>query len=187
MIKNIEMVDTITLIAPKRFTDHRGVYIELFNDLQIIEMVQTPPWVTNSSQPCGWELPRFVQDDISISNKHVLRGFHGDKITWKLISCLYGEIVVGVVNFIEGDKDYLKSYTFTIDTKENFKLLLIPPNHGLAHLVRSDTAIFWYKQSTYYSGADNQFTLKWNDPKIHINWPILNPILSDRDANAPLL
>jgi dTDP-4-dehydrorhamnose 3,5-epimerase len=48
----------------------------------------------------------------------------------------------------------------------------------------SETAIFSYKQSEYYSGAENQFTIRWNDPSLNITWPINNPILSSRDLQA---
>jgi dTDP-4-dehydrorhamnose 3,5-epimerase len=51
----------------------------------------------------------------------------------------------------------------------------------------SKFGIFSYKQSTLYKGAGAQFTVRWNDPKVNIAWPIENPILSSRDKNAELL
>ncbi len=61
--------------------------------------------------------------------------------------------------------------------------MIVPPKFGNGHLVLSETAIFHYKQSTYYN-RDGQFTIMWNDPKLNIDWPIDNPILSDRDAGG---
>jgi len=46
----------------------------------------------------------------------------------------------------------------------------------------SDNAIFHYKQSCIYEGIDRQFTIKYNDPRFNVWWPIKNPILSDRDT-----
>jgi dTDP-4-dehydrorhamnose 3,5-epimerase len=59
--------------------------------------------------------------------------------------------------------------------------VLIPPKFGNGHLVTSDQAIFHYKQSTLYDRS-RQFTIKWNDPKYKLWWPLKNPILSERDS-----
>jgi dTDP-4-dehydrorhamnose 3,5-epimerase len=58
--------------------------------------------------------------------------------------------------------------------------VLIPPKHGNGHVVLSETAIFHYKQNTYYN-PKGQFTYIWNDPQLKIWWPIKNPLLSQRD------
>jgi dTDP-4-dehydrorhamnose 3,5-epimerase len=180
MIKEIEQIDTLTVIAPEIFKDHRGQYIELFNIRQFDS-------ISNSINIPAKQFPlRFVQDDISISKQGVLRGFHGDNNTWKLIGCLFGGIFVAIVNYDKDSVFYLKHYTFTLN-QINRKMILVPPKHGLAHMVMSNEAIFWYKQSTYYTGAENQFTIRWNDPKIGIDWPNIVPILSERDANAEFI
>jgi dTDP-4-dehydrorhamnose 3,5-epimerase len=63
-------------------------------------------------------------------------------------------------------------------------MLLIPPGFGSSFLVMSDTAVVNYKWA--YPGAypdvEDQFTLKWNSPDLNIHWPIITPILSERDA-----
>ena len=81
---------------------------------------------------------------------------------------------------------YLEYETFTLNDKTR-KQVLIPPGFANGHLVMSDYGIFSYKQTTLYGGAKKQFTVKWNDPKVGIEWPIDNPILSLRDKNAKLL
>jgi dTDP-4-dehydrorhamnose 3,5-epimerase len=58
--------------------------------------------------------------------------------------------------------------------------VLIPPKFGNGHVVLSPTAIFHYKQTTYYERA-SQFTLRWNDPELKIWWPVKNPLVSPRD------
>ncbi len=162
---SLENVKKIT--PPTIFNDHRGSYIELYNyKLYKENGIDTD----------------FVQDDISVSKKNVLRGIHGDPVTTKLISCLLGEIYLVIVNNDPETEQYCKWEAFTI-SEENHYQILVPPNFGVAHLVMSEKAIFHYKQSTYYSRT-NQFTLKWDDPVLGIDWPIKDPILSSRDLEA---
>ena len=110
----------------------------------------------------------------------MLRGIHGDKSTFKLISCLYGEFYLVVVNNDPSSKHYKKWQSFHV-SDVNRKQILIPPKYGNGHLVLSDIAIFHYKQTTEYN-RDGQFTIMWNDPEYNIKWPSKNPILSKRDA-----
>jgi dTDP-4-dehydrorhamnose 3,5-epimerase len=108
-----------------------------------------------------------------------LRGLHGDAVTWKLISCLYGKIYLVVVNWDKTSSQYCKWESFVLSEK-NMKQILVPPKFAIGHLVLSEKAIFHYKQSSYYDRA-SQFTLLWNDPQLNIWWPVRNPILSRRD------
>ena len=70
-------------ITPDKFKDHRGYYIETYNK--------------NNYKKNGISI-NFIQDDISVSFKNVLRGIHGDQETWKLISCLV-EILVSYLGY----------------------------------------------------------------------------------------
>jgi len=160
----------LAIIQPDIFYDYRGEYIETWN-------------VENYKVFGDIE---FKQDDISTSVKNTLRGLHGDDKTWKLVSCIYGSLLQVVVDMRVSSNTYLKSEMFSINDK-NRKQILIPPGFANGHLVMSDFGVFSYKQSTLYNGADKQFTVKWNDPKLNIPWPIDNPILSYRDKNAKLL
>ena len=78
--------------------------------------------------------------------------------------------------------NYLK-WDSIILSETNKKQILVPPGFGNGHLVLSESAIFFYKWSYKgeYPDVKDQFSLKWNDPKIGIHWPIDNPILSNRD------
>ena len=157
-------IDGVLLIKLGIFEDHRGEYIETYNEALYKEKgIDT----------------KFVQDDISISSKNVLRGIHGDDQTWKLISCLYGRFYLVVVNCDTESKDFGKWQSFVLSDKNRLQVL-VPPKYGNAHLVLSDISIFHYKQSTYYDRT-KQFTYKWDDPRLNIWWPIKNPILSQRD------
>lgn len=152
-------------ILPYIFKDFRGQFVETYNE--------------KLYRKNGIKI-RFVEDDISVSRKNVLRGIHGylDK-TWRLVSCLYGKIYFVVVNCKENSKDFGKWQSFILSDKKR-EQILVPPGYGMAYFVLSDWTVFHYKQSTYYD-SKKQFTYKWNDPRFKIKWPIKNPILSKRD------
>ena len=148
---------------PTIFEDFRGTYVELYNEKLYKENFPVD----------------FTQDDISTSYKNVLRGIHGDSTTWKLVSCLYGSFYLVVVNNKPDTKQYRQWTSVTLSDKNRLQVL-IPPGFGNGHLVLTDTAIFHYKQSSYYDRS-TQFTISWNDPNLNIYWPISDPILSSRD------
>jgi len=158
-------LDGVLLIKPSVFQDHRGRYVELYNEAMYKDH--------------GINV-KFIQDDISVSFKNVLRGIHGDSKTWKLISCLSGEFYLVVLNWDSNSLQYGQWESFVL-SEENRLQVLVPPKFGNGHLVLSERAIFHYKQSTYYNRA-GQFTVTWNDPKFNINWPVNNPVLSKRDG-----
>lgn len=167
-----KILPEVNIISPDVHYDYRGEYIETWN-------------IENYKVFGGGNII-FKQDDISTSVKHTLRGLHGDFETWKLVQCLYGSLLQVAVDMRPDSSNYLKYDIFPINDK-NRNQILIPPGFANGHLVMSDFGIFSYKQSTLYKGVSEQFTIKWNDPKINIPWPIENPILSLRDKNAKLL
>jgi dTDP-4-dehydrorhamnose 3,5-epimerase len=124
----------------------------------------------------------FNHDKVSVSKQHVLRGLHGDSKAWKLITCLSGEIYLVVVDNRPKSVNYLK-WDWIILTAKNRKQVLIPPMFANGHFILSQEATFFYKWSYpgEYPDIKDQFTLKWNDSRINIHWPITNPILSERD------
>lgn len=163
-------LDRVLLIKLDPFRDFRGMYLELYNN----ELYQKN----------GVDI-QFVQDDFSVSSRHVLRGLHGDGETWKLISCLQGAIYLAVVNCDPESPDFGAWQGFTL-SRENAQQVLVPPKHGNGHLVLTDEAIFHYKQSSYYAPG-KQFSYRWNDPRFNIWWPVKNPILSQRDEFAQMV
>ncbi len=124
----------------------------------------------------------FKHDKFSRSLKNVLRGIHGDTKSWKLVTCVYGEIFEAIVDLRKNSPTYKKWESFIISDKNPFSILL-PPGIGNSFLVRSDVAVYHYKLAYpgEYLDAKDQFSVKWNDPEIGIKWPILNPVLSERD------
>jgi len=157
-------LDGVLLIRLEAFEDHRGYYVETYNEKLYHENGITA---------------KFVQDDISVSARHVLRGIHGDNTTWKLISCLYGRFYLVVVNCDRDSRDFGKWQSFVL-SDTNHCQVVIPPKHGNGHLALSEQTIFHYKQSTYYDPT-SQFTYTWNDPQLKLWWPTKNPVLSLRD------
>jgi len=160
-------LEGVLLIKPFVFEDHRGEYVETYNE--------------QLYKDNGIDV-KFVQDDISVSYRNVLRGIHGDDQTWKLISCLYGKFYLVVVDCDKQSKKFSKWQSFVLSNKNRHQVL-VPPKYGNAHLVLSNMTIFHYKQSTYYDRT-KQFTYKWDDPQLNIWWPIKNPILSRRDQTG---
>jgi len=130
----------------------------------------------------------FKHDKISTSTQHVLRGMHGDNKSWKLTSCLYGEMYFVVVDARPESKNYLKWDSIILDDRSR-KLVLTPPQFAIGFLVLSAQALlnYMWAYEGEYIDVDKQFTIKWNDSKVNIAWPISNPILSLRDKNAELL
>jgi len=125
----------------------------------------------------------FKHDKFSTSKHNVLRGIHGDTKSWKLVTCVYGEIQQVVVDMRQDSPTYRQWQSFTIGRDEQ-RLILVPPNMGNAYYVRSPEAVYHYKLAYDgdYIDADEQFSISWNDDSIGIRWIADNPILSARDA-----
>lgn len=166
-IRTTSLDGVLVIEPPTRFEDFRGEYVETYNRALYAA--------------AGIDVP-FVQDDISVSTRGVLRGLHGDDVTWKLISCLEGRFYLVVVNWDERSPQYRRWEAFTLSERNRLQVL-VPPRFGNGHLVLSDEAIFHYKQSTYYDRA-RQFTIAWDDPELGIWWPARDPIVSLRDAGV---
>jgi dTDP-4-dehydrorhamnose 3,5-epimerase len=123
----------------------------------------------------------FVQDKISKSFQGVIRGFHGDNITWKLITCLHGKVKL-VTYDVDSDKKC--SYILDGDSPTN-RSILVPPRTLNAHQCLSSNCIFYYKWSEFYTGPDDQWSVRYDDPSINPEWETqYHEIVSDRDKNA---
>jgi dTDP-4-dehydrorhamnose 3,5-epimerase len=157
-------LEGVLLVKPEVFEDFRGQYVETYNDKLYAEHGITA---------------KFVQDDISVSSRHVLRGIHGDAETWKLVSCLYGKFYLVVVNCDRQSPGFGQWQAFTLSDANRLQVL-IPPKHGNGHVVLTDQAIFHYKQTSYYN-PKGQFTYKWDDAELKIWWPVKQPLVSQRD------
>lgn len=123
----------------------------------------------------------FVQDNLSYSRYAVTRGLHyqnGERAQSKLIQVIKGEIFDVAVNIDKESKDYGKSESFHL---ESGMQIFIPSNFAHGFQCLSEDAYLLYKCSNAYSKG-HEGTIIWNDPKLNINWPIKNVIISDKDA-----
>lgn len=162
-------LENVLLIKPKTFEDFRGEYVELYNKKLYSELI---------SNEIGKDI-QFVEDDISVTMKHCLKGIHGNADTYKLISCLYGKFYIVVINYDKDSKNFGKWQGFTLSDKNRYQIF-VPPMFGNGHVALSDMSIFHYKQSEHYNPT-SQFTIRYDDPRFNIWWPIKNPIISKRD------
>ncbi|WP_261460535.1 dTDP-4-dehydrorhamnose 3,5-epimerase, partial [Serratia entomophila] len=128
----------------------------------------------------------FVQDNHSRSSRGVLRGLHFQKVNpqGKLVRVVRGEVFDVAVDIRPGSPTY-GAWEGVILSEENKTQFWVPP--GLAHgfVVLSDLADFEYKCTDYYNPAQ-EGCLLWNDPQVGIEWPIDNPLLSEKDKVGKL-
>jgi len=130
----------------------------------------------------------FNHDKFSISKKNTLRGIHCDFKSWRLVTCVYGKILLVVVDMRKSSKNYLKTKKILLEHKKP-KLVLMPPYYASGHLCLSSVCVFHYKWSYRgkYADVKKQKSYRWNDPKINIKWPIKKPNLSNRDKNSKFI
>lgn len=164
----------VLVLTPRRFGDARGWFTETWNASRMAE--------------AGLDLP-WVQDNHSFSAaKGTLRGLHYQsppKAQDKLVRCTRGAILDVAVDFRAGSPTFAKWVAVEL-TAENGRQLLVPKGflHGFVTLTE-DTEV-QYKCTDFYS-PDHDGAIRWDDPQIGIDWGISAPILSDKDAKAPLL
>lgn len=156
----------LVVFKPDVFHDIRGEYINTYN-------IKDYEFLGES----------FVEDDISVSRKNVLRGLHGDSETKKLIQCLHGSILLGVADLRRGSPSYLQTRIFALNDRNRHQVL-VPEGCINGHLVLTNMCVFSYKQTKLYSGAKNQISVRYDDPWLDLPWQVRDPILSTRDAAA---
>ena len=167
---NLTFKDTIIkgvkIINYDSFSDNRGTIWTTYNENYLKKL----------------RLSRFTHDKFSVSKKNVIRGIHYDNKTTKLVTIVHGEIDQVVVDMREDSLTFKKFLKFRLNEKSKFSIL-IPPMVGNSFRVLSDTAVYHYKLSYRgdYVDHDEQYTLKWDDPTVNIDWGTGNPILSERD------
>ncbi len=159
----------VKIIVPDVFEDNRGYFKEVFSRSKYAEI--------------GIE-DEFVQDNVSLSRKNVLRGMHYDQRMTKLVQALQGAIYDVVVDLREGSPAYKRWFGCRL-TAENRQQLYVPAGFAHGFLTLSDEALVMYKQSATYA-AEHERTIGWNDPSVGIEWPLHGalPVLSAKDAAA---
>lgn len=160
------------VIEPAVFGDERGFFFETWNADRYGEH----------------GLPaRFVQSNVSSSARGVLRGLH---YQWpnpqgKLVSVLEGEVYDVAVDIRRGSPHFGR-WTAVVLSAENKRQFWIPEGFAHGFVVLSERAIFSYLCTAQYDKAADA-GVRWNDAAIGIDWPVDEPLLSDKDAKAPFL
>ncbi|EFX8919079.1 dTDP-4-dehydrorhamnose 3,5-epimerase, partial [Shigella boydii] len=129
----------------------------------------------------------FVQDNYSRSSKNVLRGLHFQKTKpqGKLVRVVRGEVFDVAVDIRKESPNY-GQWIGVLLSEMNKKQFWVPPGFAHGFVVLSEMADFEYKCTEYYDPED-ECCLLWNDPELNIQWPLSNPILSDKDMKGCLL
>ncbi|NOJ13168.1 dTDP-4-dehydrorhamnose 3,5-epimerase [Vibrio splendidus] len=159
------------IIRPKVFGDERGFFLETFHEERYEKLAGIKE--------------KFVQDNHSKSTKGVLRGLHFQKTKpqGKLVTVTEGEVYDVAVD-LRPNSETFGQYKSIVLSGKNKLQFYVPPGFAHGFCVLSDTAYFQYKCTDYYDPTDESGLL-WNDPDIGIDWPIVEPVLSEKDVQQP--
>ena len=164
----------VLVLTPKIYRDSRGAFCETWNQRSMAD----------AGLPSNW-----VQDNLSISKKNVLRGIHYQVIQpqGKLVRVTHGAVLDVAVDLRRNSPTFAKHVAIEL-SGENGLMLWIPEGFGHAFLSLTEGAGFTYKVTDYYSPLGER-TIVWNDPDLAIPWPITfeHVILSDKDRNGATL
>ena len=166
------LIDDLLIIEPQLFKDDRGFFYESYNKNNLDKIINIV----------------FVQDNVSKSNKGVIRGLHFQKPPFeqtKLVRCVSGKILDVIVDIRKNSKTYGKSFSIELSSKNN-KQLLVPKGFAHGFQVISDEAIVNYKVDEYYD-PDSESGIILNDKDLSIAWNLdIKPILSEKDLKLDL-
>ncbi|NIB39705.1 dTDP-4-dehydrorhamnose 3,5-epimerase [Pseudomaricurvus alkylphenolicus] len=163
----------VTIIEPQVFGDERGFFVESFQVERYRDLV-------------GIDQP-FVQDNHSRSTSGVLRGLHFQKSRpqGKLVRVVTGEVYDVAVD-INPQSSTFGQYEGVFLSEANKRQFWVPPGYAHGFVVVSDVADFEYKCTDYYDPSD-EGSVAWDDPLVGVDWPVVKPTLSPKDAKAPTL
>jgi dTDP-4-dehydrorhamnose 3,5-epimerase len=156
-------------IRPRVFRDARGLFVETYNEPRY--------------QAAGIDC-RFVQDNHSRSTYGTLRGLHYQSAPGqaKLVTVARGRIFDVALDIRPASATFGKWYGVTLDAEEGTQLF-VPVGFAHGFCVLSDVADVIYKVSSVYDGK-TESAIRWNDPEIGVEWPVKDPILSERDQRS---
>jgi dTDP-4-dehydrorhamnose 3,5-epimerase len=163
------------LIEPAVHADPRGAFFEAWNE--------------RAFAAAGIET-RFVQENVSISKRYVLRGLHYQvsQVQGKLIQVLAGEIFDVLVDLRRSSPGFGQSVNVTLSA-EAPRSLWVPPGFAHGFLALADNTRVQYKVTDFWAPQAER-TLAWDDPALGIQWPLpanTPPVLSDKDRRGQTL
>lgn len=158
-------------LTRKTFPDERGFFREVFHMDELEEAI-------------GFEF-KSLQMNHSLSKPNVIRALHAEN--WnKLIYPVSGEMFAAVVDIRVDSATFGKVETFTF-SKDSKYALFIPKGFANSICVSGPEDVnYIYLVDKYYDGSDTT-AIAWDDPDVAVDWPIKNPIISERDRNNPKL
>lgn len=161
----------ILILEPRLFSDERGWFYESYQQNRYLDA----------------GIPPLLQDNISLSKQGCLRGLHYQlpHSQGKLVWALRGTVWDVMVDIRRSSPTYKKWFGITLSAEQP-KQIYIPPGFAHGFCVLSSEAEFAYKCTEYYHPA-SEHGIIWNDPELAIEWPITNPILSNKDQQYPSL
>jgi dTDP-4-dehydrorhamnose 3,5-epimerase len=162
-------ISEVKLIQPKVFEDSRGFFYESYNHKALD----------------GLGIPHtFVQDNHSRSAYGVLRGLHYQlrNPQGKLVRVVAGKAYDVAVD-VRKHSPTFGQWVGVILSEENKMLFWIPPGFAHGFLSLAPKTEFLYKTTNYYDPT-SEFTIRWDDPQLAINWPIDKPTLSTKDCQG---
>lgn len=166
-------IPEVLLVEPRVFGDERGFFFESFNERRWRELT-------------GLET-RFVQENHSRSQRHVLRGLHYQirQAQGKLVRVIAGEVFDVAVD-IRRSSPTCGRWVAEHLSAENKRQLWLPPGFAHGFVVLSDFAEFLYLTTDFYA-PEHERAIRWDDPELAIAWPLsgASPSLSAKDAQAP--
>jgi dTDP-4-dehydrorhamnose 3,5-epimerase len=165
----------VFLISPDVFSDERGAFWEVHHQKKFAE----------NGIP-----DTFIQDNQSVSRRTVLRGLHYQLShpQGKLVRVVQGKIFDVAVDLRKSSPFFGKWVGFVLSSRNKLQLW-IPPGFAHGFYTLSRWAHVSYKSTQLYSSQHDR-TLLWCDPRLAINWPLIDgklPLLSDKDADAVTL
>jgi dTDP-4-dehydrorhamnose 3,5-epimerase len=165
-------IPEVFIVEPKMIMDPRGFFLEHFQ--------------ADRYSALGVKSP-IVQDNMSRSSKGVLRGLHfqNPNAQGKLVGVMRGRVLDVAVDVRLGSPTFGRHVAVELGD-DNFRQVWIPRGFAHGYTVLTETADFFYKCDAIYSPSD-EMTIRWDDPELNIDWRTRLPILSNRDASAPLL
>lgn len=162
------------IVEPQVFGDNRGWFMETYNEKKL--------------RDAGMDVPAFVQDNQSYSaHKGIVRGLHCQLPPYaqtKLIRCTRGAIEDVIVDVRKGSPSYGKHIKVLL-TAENKRQLYIPKGFLHGFVTRTDDVEVQYKVDAYYEKSADR-SVRFDDPAFGIAWDVSDPVLSEKDKNAPL-
>jgi dTDP-4-dehydrorhamnose 3,5-epimerase len=169
---NTTPIDGLLVLEPDVYRDERGFFLETFHEQKY--------------ESFGIE-SNFVQDNLSFSSKGILRGLHFQyrHPQAKLVQALSGEVFDVAVDIRPGSPTFGKWFGIRL-SQDNLYQMFIPEGFAHGYCVVSETTLFAYKCTDFYSPSD-EGGLLWSDPDIGIEWPVSDPVLSQKDSRLPRL